>query len=519
MKKYLLITVLALAAACSGNDCCEIGTGFETHGLYAPWSGLTNDTRFTCHCSADRFFFNFEVTDSTLTLTEPFTKETDVEPEDRVEVFFSPDDKLTEYYCAEIDPMGRALDYRAHYYRDFDKTWNFATLEINSAITDWGYRVMGSITLDELHSLGIDTKKGFYMAVLQGEFTPAGKQLWYSLKYGDTAKADFHKPDVFFKCRMTPKPERRGVVVYPSDIISLGIKEWGRRIKQSGINLIGIHAATNNEPLDELEAFVKSDLGQEFLSLCKKHNVDVEYEIHALQMILPREEFDAHPEWFREDADGVRQREFNMCFTNEEAIEAMRPRIKALLEWMRPTTHRYLIWTDDKIGKFCQCENCRDYSPAEQALIYENGLLKILRDYDPEATIAHLAYNQTLEAPLKVRASEGVFLEFAPIKRDYSVPLSEEASAALRGNTLAFPTYSQHILEYWLDESMFCGWKRDKLVPLPFRKEECTRDLKMYRSFGASSITTFATWLGGDYVEKYGDTADIFTGYGESFRQ
>ena len=117
-----------------------------------------------------------------------------------------------------------------------------------------------------------------------------------------------------------------------------------------------------------------------------------------------------------------------------------------------------------------------------------------------------------------MRAAEGVFLEFAPIKRDYSTPLSDEALDAYLENTLAFPTWSKHILEYWLDESMFSGWKRDSLVLMPFHKEECARDIKTYRRSGAGSITTFATWLGGDYLDEFGPTDSLFAGYGESFK-
>lgn len=512
----LSFAFLAFACSCVGNI-PDIGKGFRSDALSAPWDTLSNDTRFTCHSTADAFFFNFEVADSTLALTEPFTNEMDVDPEDRVEVFFCPDRKMKEYFCAEIDPLGRVMDYKARFYRDFDYGWNFSTLQVRSELTPWGYRVMGSVSLDELRSLGVNTEKGFGMGVFQADFTPEGSVHWYSLVPTDDVSPDFHKPDVLFACRMTPMQERRGVVVYPSDITSVGVGEWERRIDLSGINLIGIHAATSHEPVDVLENFVKSDVGKSFLEMCGRRGVDVEYEIHALQFILPRNLFDAHPEWFREDEEGVRQCRYNMCFTSEEAVGAMRLQIAALMDWMRPTTHRYFIWPDDKIGKFCHCEKCRDFSPSEQALIYENNLLKLLREYDPEATIAHLAYNQTLSAPKKVRASEGVFLEFAPISRDYSRPLSEEAACALRENALAFPTFSQHILEYWLDESMFSNWKRDNLVPMVFKRDQCRRDVEMYRTFGANSITTFATWLGGDYVGLYGPTDGIFSEYGASF--
>jgi len=512
----LSIAILALATGCEQNS-VNVGRGLYIEALSAPWDGLTNDTRFTCHSTSDAFFFNFEVTDSTLSLTEPFNDEMGVELEDRVEVFFCPDRKMKEYWCAEIDPKGRVMDYTAGYYRKFDYGWNFSTLQTWSELTPWGYRVMGSVNLDELRSLGINPTKGFLMGVFHADFTPEGDMHWYSLVPTDDKTPDFHIPDVLFPCKMTPVPERRGVVVYPSDITSAGVEEWERRIDLSGINLVGIHAATSHEPMDVLEAFVKSDVGKSFLDMCRIRGVDVEYEIHALQHILSRDLFDAHPEWFREDEDGVRQEQYNMCFTSGDAIEAMRPRIAALLEWMRPTTHRYLIWPDDKIGKFCQCEKCRAYTPSEQSLIYENGLLKLLREYDPEATIAHLAYNQTLEAPKNVRAAEGVFLEFAPINRNYSEPLSPETVRALKENALAFPTFSQHILEYWLDESMFSNWKRDSLVKMDFNADECRRDVTGYRSLGAASITTFATWLGGDYVRLYGPADGIFSEYGSSF--
>ncbi len=522
MKKITFFALSAasvlIAVSCAdrtGGTIMDIGQGFESHMLQAPWDGLQDDTRFCCHRAGEKFFFSYEVSDTTLTLTEPFTGERDVDPEDRVEFFFSSADDMSEgYYCAEIDPLGHVMDYHAKLVRDFDFSWNYETLEVSTMLTPWGYRVGGSIDVSELESLGLDLEEGFSFGVFRADFTRKDSVNWYSLVPTDDVSADFHKPDVLCRCRMTPKEERLGVVVYPGDISSVGLEEWEKRIRLSGINLIGIHAATVNDPLDSLESFIKSDLGQDFLKLCSKMEVDVEYELHALQNMLPRELFDTHPEYFREDEDGLRCRPYNMCFTSDEAVESMRPQVEALLGWMKPTTHRYFIWTDDKQGKFCHCEHCREFTPSEQALIYENKLLKMLREYDPEATLAHLAYHQTMEAPVKVRAAEGIFLEFAPILRDYSLPLPEETEAALSADLLAFPSYSQHVLEYWLDESMFSNWKRDSLVQMSFDPVVCGRDIKKYRSLGAADITCFATWLNADYIEQFGPTDDIFSGYG-----
>ena len=141
----------------------------------------------------------------------------------------------------------------------------------------------------------------------------------------------------------------------------------------------------------------------------------------------------------------------------------------------------------------------------------------MLREYDPQATLAHLAYHETLPAPRKVRAPEGIFLEYAPILRDYADALPPAELEALKDNLLAFPGATQHILEYWLDESMQARWKKDALVPLAFDPAQCARDIALYRSLGAASITNFATWLNADYVRRYGATDSLFTGFAAAF--
>ena len=519
--KHCLWLCAILVAGCATRPAPvlpDVGQGFESAALHAPWSGRDNDTRFCCHSTADRFFFQFEVSDSTLTRTVPFTNERDVDPEDRVEIFFAPDSALTKpYYCAEIDAEGRVMDYKAEYYRQFDFDWDFATMETRAMVTPWGYRVAGSVSREELKTLGMDLDGGFWMGVFQGEADPDREMLWYSLVPTDDQSPDFHQPKVFFPCKMTPKSEVRGVVVYPDDITSLGLDEWEKRIRLSGIRLIGLHAATSNDPIDTLEAFVRSDRGRDFLAMCKKQHVDVEYELHALETLLPRSLSETHPELFRVDEKGDRVADYNCCFTSEAVIEAIRPQLEHLLEWVKPTTHRYFLWPDDKEYKYCYCDRCSSFSPSEQTLIFENRLLALLREYDPQATLAHLAYHQTLPAPCRVRGAEGLFLEYAPILRDYADPLPEGESRALQDNLLAFPAYSQHILEYWLDESMNSRWKKAALRPLSFDPAQCARDVALYRSLGATSITNFATWLNGDYVAQYGATDALFEGFGKAF--
>src|SRR5262249_5680569 len=79
---------------------------------------------------------------------------------------------------------------------------------------------------------------------------------------------------------------------------------------------------------------------------------------------------------------------------------------------LRPTTWRYFFWGDDN-QPWCRCPRCRELSDSDQALVFENYLLKALRQRDPKAQLAHLAYANTLSPPARVRPELAVFLEYA----------------------------------------------------------------------------------------------------------
>lgn len=297
----------------------------------------------------------------------------------------------------------------------------------------------------------------------------------------------------------------RGVVLYPSDIRSLGTGKLIDILNNTDINLVGLHSNTITEDLDSLKVFLQSEDGQLLIDLCKKENIDLEYECHVLQEILPRSLFYSHPEYFRVDSNGVRTNDLNMCFSSEGAWSVIEKNVTELLEWIKPTTNRYFFWIDDSYDGFCNCEKCKHFSPSDQALLYENRLLKIIRRTNSIATLAHLAYASTLEAPITIKPEDGVFLEFAPIGRNYQKPLSSKEYNALKDNLEIFPTKTACVLEYWLDVSMFSGWERDNWSKVPWDSSFGKRDIELYKSLGIHSFTTFATWmLHQKYFDLYG---------------
>ena len=298
--------------------------------------------------------------------------------------------------------------------------------------------------------------------------------------------------------------QKRGIVLYPSDLISMGASWWVERMEQSGLNLLGIHTDTRLEDLTKLKHYLESEEGKKLWNLCQEKGIDIEFELHVLQDLLPRSLFNDHPEYFRADEKGVRRQKHNMCFTSEKAYEVIGENITELCEWLKPTTHRYFFWIDDVQNSYCKCEHCSQYSESEQALVYSNRLIEILKKIDQRASLAHLAYCKTMPAPIKVKPLDGVFLEFAPINRDYTQSLPDGPLQHLRDNLVVFPKETAHVLEYWLDASMFARWKRDKRVEIPWKKEFGERDVKLYRDLGIDSVTTFATWIDPIYIKLFG---------------
>lgn len=165
--------------------------------LPAPWeSDLRDETVFDYRTTDDYFYFYFKTIDTTLTLV-PYTDELSVAKDDRVELFFSKDAGLTNYYCLEINPRGDILDYQASYYRKFDYTWRLKTLKTATEITKDGFIVEGKIAIKELNELGLQNE--IYLGIFRADFLGNGEIIWHSWVVPDSEKPDFHIPSALRK--------------------------------------------------------------------------------------------------------------------------------------------------------------------------------------------------------------------------------------------------------------------------------------------------------------------------------
>lgn len=293
----------------------------------------------------------------------------------------------------------------------------------------------------------------------------------------------------------------RGVVLVPED---LSLADWPERAKQAGLSTIGIHH--QNSPRAVIR-WIQSEAGQKFLARCRSLGVEVEYELHAMKELLPRDLFKKAPELFRMNEKGERMADANCCAHSRQALEIIGENAVAIARVLRPTTGRYFYWGDD--GRpWCQCPKCRGLAPAEQALLVENSICRALRRSDAKAQLAHLAYHNTLKPPRQVTPGEGIFLEYAPINRRYDIPYEgqsgRDALEALDANLEVFARPTAQVLEYWLDVSRFSRWKRPG-VKVPWKKDVFLADVEAYRKRGIRHVTTFAAWIDADYAKRFGD--------------
>ena len=310
----------------------------------------------------------------------------------------------------------------------------------------------------------------------------------------------------------------RGIVLTVSDLESL---DWPQRAKEAHLTTIGTHKHPG-----EVAKFVQTDKGQEFLARCAELGIEVEHELHAMGELLPRDLFRRDPSMFRMTDKQERAANANCCVHSKNALEVICSNAVKYAKLLRPTTGRYFYWFDDA-KPMCRCPQCRGYSDSDQALILENALIQALQQEHAGATLAHLAYLNTITPPTQVKPAEGVFLEFAPIFRSYTEPISQRDAKGkkqivrgevydlshgeyldlLDANLEWFGSENAQVLEYWLDVSLaeyMTGLPREQ-VQLPWTEEVFEADVQAYGGRGIRHITSFGAYIDRDYIARHGE--------------
>lgn len=302
---------------------------------------------------------------------------------------------------------------------------------------------------------------------------------------------------------------KRGIVLTPPDFSGV---DWKAGLAELRLNTLGVHSGggANHDVLRQLGATASEEFRRDFRSA----GIECEYEIHAAASLLPVSLFESRPEYFalsfREEN---RSATANWCVTNPDVPAILAANAGRLAEKLRSTTHRYYFWGADREDAYCHCRECSKYTASELNLLGVNAIADGIRRVDPLAEVACLAYLGCYEVPERVEPRENVFLEFAPYVRCYHHALNDPACAvnrrffnAFRELGAFFGMRNTHILEYWLDSSLFSGYRKPARRPF-VRPELLRRDLEAYAGAGIRNITSFAVYMDGEYFSAHGTAA------------
>lgn len=302
---------------------------------------------------------------------------------------------------------------------------------------------------------------------------------------------------------------RRGLLVHPEELDEI----WLDELEKTNLNVLGLHPVGGESAARTLEAAIarhKTPEFQRLIARAKGMKLTVEYEAHALGYLLPRALFKTHPEYFRMDERGNRVPDANLCPSNTDALALVEENAEKLTKALDTGSAQRFWWPDDVSGKLCHCPLCRALNGGDQLLRITNAIHRGVRRADPLARTAYLAYHDGLTLPRRTEPEDGLFLEYAPIGRDHHRPIADKdcaenaaQTATLRPLLSFFGRKNAQVLEYWMDNSLFSGWKKPPRLFL-LDKDVMARDVEFYAGLGFESITSFACYLGADYRALYG---------------
>ncbi len=295
------------------------------------------------------------------------------------------------------------------------------------------------------------------------------------------------------------KKSKRGVVLLMTDLC----EQWLDIYRQSGLDFLGLHTIVAECNNDGYVKWARSERTQELIKKFEDAGITVEHELHNAYSLLPRELFSTSPELFRE-VEGARTNDYNFCPSSDAALAVIENNAYEFARALGQRSHRYHFWADDKSGAWCGCDKCRGISNGNQTYIFSEAVLRGIKRYDEDASECYLAY-QDMRAS-GVRNNPDLYLEFAPIHRVLTEPITAECNKADKELLLDQMRYFDrtYVLDYWLDESLFSRWNRASIKELPDLAYIIKADVQYYESLGVEAITTFAAYVDKSYFEKYG---------------
>lgn len=252
--------------------------------------------------------------------------------------------------------------------------------------------------------------------------------------------------------------------------------------RKTTLKTIGLHFNPYVSTTDDFLKFI--DKNRDYIDSLEKQNIQIEYFMHCISYLLPRELINQEKEYFRLN-DGVRTADFNCCPSSKGALKIIEENSFNLAKFLKQKSHLYHLWLDDDLGNdvSCKCELCKNNSFSEQNLLIYEAVLKGLKKYDKEAKLGFLIYG-TEELPNKL--NNDMFIEYAPFKRNHIETIDSASNVFFQNRLKSLMKFKNvSVIEYFLSFDFKNYLKNNDRV---------VNDLIWYKKNGIKNITTFVVF-------------------------
>lgn len=205
MKNYTVnfIKKKTLTITGKGDDYLWKNAGVLTDFVSAWDDKKPEKIEFRALWDSENLFFCFTVYDSNVHIDKKDDSIESIGNSDRVELFFRTDASLNPYYCLEIDPASRIMDFMAYPNKNFDFNWNWSQkdLTVISHINNSHFIVEISISIASLNKLNLikdyKIETGIFRAKYYLQENSTFVPTWISWVNPNTESPNFHTPTSF----------------------------------------------------------------------------------------------------------------------------------------------------------------------------------------------------------------------------------------------------------------------------------------------------------------------------------
>ncbi|KUJ61312.1 endoxylanase [Flavobacteriaceae bacterium CRH] len=170
----------------------------------SPWDDLeTEKIELKALWDTEFIYFLYKVYDTNIHIDRKDDSVDSIAESDRVEIFFRTDETLNPYYCLEIDPTPRIMDFIAYPNRKFDYDWNWPEndISVKSHIKENYFVVEIAVSIQSLKNFHLINdniiEAGLYRAKYKKQKNNLFEPTWISWVNPNTETPNFHTASSF----------------------------------------------------------------------------------------------------------------------------------------------------------------------------------------------------------------------------------------------------------------------------------------------------------------------------------